>query len=56
MSDMIAIPSSVTIETMAINPAILENMIVPTPPDVIASRVENMIIGGFTEESRPKAP
>jgi hypothetical protein len=72
MSDMIVIPSSVTIEPMAINPTSvedmiiptppevitsrLENMIVPTPPEVIASRVENMIIGGFTGESRPKAP
>ena len=43
------------LETMAIKPASVSvnDMIVPTPPEVIAFMMENMIIRGFTEESKP---
>jgi hypothetical protein len=51
--DMIVRLSS---EAIAIRPTVVlvEDMMIPTPPDVIASKVKNMIIGGFTEESKPK--
>jgi hypothetical protein len=46
-----------SLETISIRPTLVtvDDMVIPTPPDVIASKVENMVIGGFTEESKPKA-
>jgi hypothetical protein len=53
VEEMIVRPPS---ETMAIRPTpvSVEDMMIPTPPDVIAYKVKNMIIGGFTEDSRSK--
>jgi hypothetical protein len=51
VEDMI---STHSLETMATKPALVSvvDMIVPTPTEVIAFRVENMIIRGFTGESK----
>jgi hypothetical protein len=53
VEDMI---STHSLETMAIKPALMsvEDMIVQTPTEVIAIRVGNMIIGGFTGDSKSK--
>jgi hypothetical protein len=48
--DMVIIPSS---ETMVIKPASVE-MIVTPPTGAMTSLVENMVIRGFTDESKPK--